>query len=264
MSNLEQHSLTWASACVQLGHLFSRDACDSPLAYWPERMTPGQAAALQRPWHPSDRQARAHAQALERTMRLAIQAGTLAAETETEKQKARPAEAFAPTRQRRADGSRVYVSRPARPERIVSTDWLRPPSLVAWLTAVGEAPSEHVNAWQRASIGLLVFLGDARRTAPGRPDPDVLKRDAQWLRIYSESLERQARCGLRPSKAEAYREVCRASGLDPASKTALERIRKGVARALKLAPGGPVIVPATLTPRTWASGLVREPLIRQR
>lgn len=191
----DRNALSWADALAAVGHQFTPK---QQLDGWPERMTPMQAAWLQRPGCGTDKLARARAQALATTLQDAVERRALKAEIETVKVDARPAH-FRPTQQRDVYGRRVWLHVPSREARTIKTFWLQPADVIAYLRdRLGEEPSAHVHAWAAACTGL--------RTE------NEADRHRRWLELFRGRAAEMERRGVRINKTAIYREIAAMDG----------------------------------------------------
>ena len=191
----DRNALSWADALAAVGHQFTRE---QQLNGWPERMTPMQAAWLQRPGCHTDKLARARAQALATTLQDAVERQALKAEIETVKVDARPAH-LRPTQRRDAFGQRVMLYVPSREARTIKTLWLYPADVIAYLRdRLGEEPSAHVHAWAAACTGL-------------RTESEA-DRHRRWLELFQERAAEMERRGVRINKTAIYREIAAMDG----------------------------------------------------
>lgn len=210
----DRHALSWADAMAIVGHQFTKA---HHIDGWPDRLTPHQAAWLQRPGARADNLAQARARALAAALTEAVERGTLPAEIETRKIEARPAHER-PTTMRDALGRRVFQQVPAIKARTDKIIWLRPADLVGYLQELGEEPSAHILAWASACTG---FRGGSQK-----------ERVEWWVATYLRRVEEEERRGRKPIEASIWEELAAMDG-----KTTPGNVRKQVKARLE-ADGG--------------------------
>lgn len=191
----ERDKLSWADALAAVGHAFTRE---QRLNGWPERLTPLQAAWLQRPGCRTDKLASARAQALATTLQDAVERRALKAEIETVKIDARP-DRLHPTQRRDVYGQRVMLYVPSREARTIKTFWLQPANVIAYLRdRLTEEPSAHVHAWAAACTGL-------------RTESEA-DRHRRWLELFQERAAEMERRGVRVNKTAIYKGIAALDG----------------------------------------------------
>lgn len=219
----DRNALSWADALAAVGHQFTRE---QQLNGWPERMTPMQAAWLQRPGCHTDKLARARAQALATRLQDAVERRAVRAEIETIRIEVRPAHLRA-TQRRDAYGQRVMVHVPNREARTIKILWLSPADVIAYLRdRLGEEPSLHVHAWAAACIGL--------RTE------NEADRHRRWLELFRERAAEMERRGVRINKTAIYREIAAMDGA-----VGPDAVRKALGSKLMSQEGRRVVRSAT-------------------
>lgn len=132
-------------------------AAEEKAGGWPDRMTPAQLAALQRPWERGDIAARRACLALRDAINAACEAGSLAHEvtTETKRTPLVDHSLFLPiplTESARWPSAYVVEGRPVAytsggKEYTVTHRHVSPQAFAAWLHTQGQEPSGHVAAW---------------------------------------------------------------------------------------------------------------------
>lgn len=132
-------------------------AAEEKAGGWPDRMTPAQLAALQRPWERGDIAARRACWALRDAINAACEAGSLAHEvtTETKRTPLVDHSLFEPillTNSPQWPSADVANDSPAADtsggkEDTVTHRHVSPQAFAAWLHTQGQEPSRHVAAW---------------------------------------------------------------------------------------------------------------------
>lgn len=199
---------------------------------WPECLTPGQAAALQRPYVAGDTQGRRQMDALALTIKEACLSGALPCD-DVVKFISPPAP---PTQEKHPFASVEWLSE-FSPQQIASPQlgkktkeqreyFIKPVDLVAWFNSRELVPTQHLSAWFKSQGVALATAGDAAPVAlldsDGRMTPAAL---VQWRKQAGADPSKKSKPWPKPN-VQALAAWLRRECAENGQRGALTRIAK--------------------------------------